>query len=503
MKRLVACAAMVVAVLGIRSALADEEAEMIQRTIRELENSVVLVRYNYEETRSQYDMMLVDGRGGTREKEGEGVCQGLVIDDRGLVMVGGHIFPNPHGDSVSFATRMLGKATSPPRDFRVEGPDGLSIPAELLVRDEDLGIAFLRVEAPPAHWRPVEFDYDARLSIGDPFIVVSFLSKEYDYQRTFRSGRVTGTIEGDVPRYLQNAAGPVSALTGGDPRGGPVVSVDTGRVVGVLAEPPSEAPAAGLQTQGLTPGGTSRAVSIAISPPKTPQILRADSLREIFLDPVAALGERGWIGLEQMQPLSKALASYFDREEGSGAILNLIGPGSPAEAAGLEIEDILIELGGEPVVARDSNGIHDLERRIRRAPVGSELSLKVLRDGVEREYTITVAAAPKQAFDAEIVVDEVFGVTVAEITYDVIQHKNLDQEDLGRVIVQKTPFGGWFNLAGLHVDDILLAINGKPVEDLEAFSAVMSSLKEERPKEVLVKLKRGADTRFLRVEPEW
>ena len=59
----------------------------------------------------------------------------------------------------------------------------------------------------------------------------------------------------------------------GESMGGAVVSLDTGKVVGFLAEPRREKPAS-IQSPGISSGGMQKSFSISIAP-STPQILPA------------------------------------------------------------------------------------------------------------------------------------------------------------------------------------------------------------------------------------
>ncbi len=483
---------------------ADEEAERIRGAIQALEHSLVQVHYTYDKVKTQVEFMLEDSRGGTRESQGEGICAGLVIDDQGLILVGGHIFPDPFNKTMGFGNMITGQSSSPPKSFEIITSDGTHRPARLLARDEGLNIAYLKVDDPPADLRPTPFDFEAELQVGDPFLVVTFLSKKYEYQRSFDSGRITGIEPGEVRRFLQNAIGSFGGLDAQvDPNGAPVIALDSGRIVGVIARPGREAPSE-MVTEGLSDKSASHSVRMTfVVAPTVPSILHPSAFQPALEDPVALLGERGWIGIDQLQPLTSSLARFFGREEGAGAIISLVGPGSPAEQIGLQVEDVLIELQGEPVVAGDNDDINLLQRRIRLASVGDVLDVKVLRDGEEHEYRVPVAKAPKSVYEAETAVDDVFGVTVAEVTYDLVQKKNLDPQDIGSVIVRKTPLAGWFSLAGLAPDDIVLGVNEDAITNIEDFRRVMKKVAEERDDEVLVRVKRDAETRFIKVRPEW
>jgi serine protease Do len=57
---------------------------------------------------------------------------------------------------------------------------------------------------------------------------------------------------------------------------------------------------------------------------------------------------------------------------------------SPAERAGLRIEDLVVELDGAPVASVD-----DIQRAMTEAAIGSTVSMRVLRG--ERLVTLTLA----------------------------------------------------------------------------------------------------------------
>jgi S1-C subfamily serine protease len=499
MKRIAWMVASVLALGAI--ARADDQAERIRKAMERLAPSIVRVHYSFETTRSQFRVTLEDSSGGSRENEGEGVCIGLVANDSGLVLIGGHVFPDPYSRSSFSGMDFLGQSNSPPKNFRVALPSGELAPATLAARDEDLNVAYLQVDSPPAAWKPIAFDAGATLRVGDPFLVVTFLEKKYDYQPSFDTGRVTGVAKGDVVRWLQNAVSP-SGIGPSASIGAPVVSLDDAKLVGVVAQP-RRAPPKEVESSGLNVG-KSREMSFSVSINQTqPQILAGAALEPGMRNPSAIGGQKGWIGIEELQPLTKTLASAFKRDEGEGAIVSLVGRDSPAEKSGVLPGDLLIAIGGQDVEAKDETGVTDVLARIRKSAVGSTLALRLVRAGQEIEIGVPVAAAPKSIYEAETAVDDEFGVTVKEITYDLVQRKNLEPEDVGGVIVHKVPIAGLFSLAGLQTDDILLGLNDKPITNVASFKTAVAAAKAERKKEVLVKLKRGADTRFVKLQPDW
>jgi len=500
----VAIGCALVAAFAARDARGDAQGDRIREALAKLESAMVRVAFNTEVTKTNVRLMLEDGSGGSRESEGEGSCIGLVVNDSGLILIGGHVFPDPFSRSMFSGMGFTGEASSPPKNFRIATEGGEFLPAELVARDEDLNVAYLQVESPSATWKPIAFAKSAALRVGDPFMVVNFLDKKSEYQRSFVSGRVTGVVKGSVPRFLQNGVGPgMSALGDSGSVGGAVVAVDTGDVVGVVAAPRKEPPKGPSGGTGLNLDKAHGAVMSIGLTVVVPQILMAAALEPGIKNPVAVAGERGWIGVEEFQPLNDALAKSFGREPGAGAIVSLIGDDSPAARAGLQVEDLLVSIDGNDVEAKDDTAVQDLRRKIKKSAIGSTIVLGIERNGKPMEIPVTVANAPKSVYEAETYADEVFGVTVKEITYDQIQRKNLEAADLGGVIVHKVPLAGLFSVAGLQPDDILLGVNDLPVKDVASFKTAMEKMKKERKKEIVVKVKRGSDTRFQKVQPDW
>jgi S1-C subfamily serine protease len=67
----------------------------------------------------------------------------------------------------------------------------------------------------------------------------------------------------------------------------------------------------------------------------------------------------------------------------SGAYIGRVRPGSPAERAGLRPGDVIVALGGHPVVQAK-----DVHRLVQEMPKGRDVSLTYVRGGNERDTLI-------------------------------------------------------------------------------------------------------------------
>ena len=72
------------------------------------------------------------------------------------------------------------------------------------------------------------------------------------------------------------------------------------------------------------------------------------------------------------------MREHFGAPEEAGAMISAIEVGSPAEAAGFELGDVVFEFDGQPV-----DDARSLLRLVAGGGVGNETEFKAARDGVE------------------------------------------------------------------------------------------------------------------------
>ena len=77
------------------------------------------------------------------------------------------------------------------------------------------------------------------------------------------------------------------------------------------------------------------------------------------------------------------------------------------------------------------------------------------------------------------------------------------EADQRGVLVDAVREGGWAALAHLAVGDLLLAIDGEVVGDVEAVQAKMARIAAAKPASVVFLVKRGIRTFFVELQGAW
>jgi serine protease Do len=225
-----------------------------------------------------------------------------------------------------------------------------------------------------------------------------------------------------------------------------------------------------------------------------------------------------WLGVET-QPLDRDLArangvSAVTRDGAIGFLVSYVYPDSPAARAGIKPGYVLvriwhgtrerpIELKGrtDPMESMRSrllrrfgrsafddedSGIlpwpsveNDLNKTITDLGVGTKFTLEFVAAAAPEFADLTVEAAPPHFESASSSRVEAFGVTVRDLTYEVRRYFLLDGTSPG-VIVSRVDRGSRAEVAGLHRFDVIVDVNGRPVENAEAFGKALGEGKDAR-----------------------
>ena len=91
-----------------------------------------------------------------------------------------------------------------------------------------------------------------------------------------------------------------------------------------------------------------------------------------------------------MLPLTEELRQHFGVPEDTGVLVCKVTEGSPAEAAGIQVGDILTGVDGKPIAQP-----HRLSREIRRKEEGETAEIELWRDGAMMSLPVTIAKSSR------------------------------------------------------------------------------------------------------------
>ena len=208
-----------------------------------------------------------------------------------------------------------------------------------------------------------------------------------------------------------------------------------------------------------------------------------------------------WLALDA-QVLTPEIATALGAPGTTGFRVTEVFPGTAAARSGLAAGDLLVALEGDPLTASRPQDREDLRRTVETRSIGDRVTLGVLRDGQRRDVEVELEARPEEPSQADRTREEELGFAVRDLAFRERVERQGGKSRAGMLVVEVTS-GGWAQVAGLELGDLLLAVNGKPVVDTATFSAVMTGVVAARPPVVQLFVERGPRTHFVFVEPDW
>ncbi|MFA4987818.1 MAG: trypsin-like peptidase domain-containing protein, partial [Candidatus Brocadiia bacterium] len=163
--------------------------------------------------------------------------------------------------------------------------------------------------------------------------------------------------------------------------------------------------------------------------------------------------EGGFIGVE-FDDVSQKDAEAAGLPAPAGCYVKSIVPKSPAETAGLREGDIITAVDGRKV--RDSLSFRNM---IYFHAPGDSVKLDIRRGGKDTTVDVTIGKRSEEVVTASGANRKVLGVTVGKNT----------RGDEGRVVVLDVEEGSKGASIGLQRGDIIIAINGEKVTDVDSF----------------------------------
>jgi S1-C subfamily serine protease len=297
------------------------------------------------------------------QEGGTATGSGFVVDEDGTILTNAHVVDGADQVTVSFE----------------EG--GESIDAEVQGVDPDTDLAVLKIDPGEVEDLTVlPLGDSSNLEVGDPVVAIG---NPFGLQRTVTTGIVSALqrqIDAPSGFSISNVIQTDASINPGN-SGGPLLDAN-GRVIGINSQ--------------IATGGGQGSVGIGFAVP-------VNTAKDLL--PELRAGEeikRAYLGVS-MATVNEDLANEADLPVDSGALVESIEDGTPAERAGLrgsEIDelsgelsragDVIVAIDGEPVRSAD-----DVVAAVAGKQPGDTVELEVYRGDDKRTVSVELGERPE------------------------------------------------------------------------------------------------------------
>ena len=341
---------------------------------------------------------------------------GVLVDPSGIVVTNYHVIRD--ADEVKVATS-----------------DGREFASKVLLKDESLDLAILKIESPDAFPVVAIGDSDA-LQIGD---LVLAIGNPFGVGQTTTSGIVSALARthigvSDFGFFIQTDA----AINPGN-SGGALINM-SGQLVGV-------------NTAIFSKSGGSIGIGFAIPSNIVRAVVDAAKSGNDFF-------ERPYIGAT-FNPVTPQIAEALGMERPLGALVSAVMADGPSAKAGLKPGDVVLAFNGAPIEHVDALGY-----RLATQSIGAKVELTVLSQGEEKQVAIDLVRAPEGASTAEVTIrgrSPFAGAKVAELSPRLAQRLGMSADIKGVTVVdidRNSPAAGF----GFQPRDIVREVNGEQID---------------------------------------
>jgi len=347
---------------------------------------------------------------------------GVLVDEAGFIVTNFHVIKDAD-------------------EVKVAMSDGREFSSKVLLKDESLDLAVLKIESDKPFPTIAIGDSDA-LQVGD---LVLAIGNPFGVGQTTTSGIVSALARShigisDSGFFIQTDA----AINPGNSGGG-LINMG-GQLVGI-------------NTAIYSRSGGSIGIGFAIPSNMVRAFVEAARTGRDFF-------ERPYIGAT-FDVVTPQIAESLGMETPYGALVAAVEAGGPSEQAGLKPGDVILTFNGARI-----EGVDALGYRLATQPVGTQAELGVLSKGEEKKVDIALVRAPEGASVAQVQLrgrSPFAGAKVADLSPRLAQRLGMSADTKGVAVVEverNSPAGGF----GLRPGDIVREVNGQTIDNARKLS---------------------------------
>ncbi len=364
-----------------------------------------------------------------KERKSASLGSGVIVDPKGYIMTANHVIQGADEISVTLSDK---------REFK-----GKIIGSDVLT---DIGIIKIDADGdlPTIQWG----DSD-KLRVGETVLAIG---SPYGLSQTVTMGIVSAVGRANVgiadyEDFIQTDA----AINPGN-SGGALVNV-RGELVGINS--------AIFSTSGGYQG-----IGFAIP----------TSMAQSVMNSLINKGKviRGWLGVN-VQNLTPDLAEQFNLKDEKGVLIGDVIEGSPAESAGIQRGDVIIEYDGKKI-----EDPHQLRNMVAGTEPGEKIEITIIRDNKKEVKNITIGELPadlqkplREGYD-----NLLEGVTVQDITPELSDKLELPRKVKGVVVVDILE--GSPAAKVLAPGDVIMEVNRQRIANSKEYDKFVSNIQPNK-----------------------
>ena len=203
---------------------------------------------------------------------------------------------------------------------------------------------------------------------------------------------------------------------------------------------------------------------------------------------------RSYIGV-QIQPIDDTSAKALGLKSSMGALVaNVISDG-PADKAGIETGDVIVEFDGMSIKSVDH-----LRNNVSISKPDASYSLTVVRDGSKKSFKVTLEKMPS---DDQLAVENQkqstneLGIEVSELNPSIRREYGVESKDFG-IVVTKVLLDSPANEAGIQTGDLITRVGSRRCRSVKQFDSLVKNTK--RRGMLMLHIKRDGNAQYVTLD---
>jgi serine protease Do len=210
---------------------------------------------------------------------------------------------------------------------------------------------------------------------------------------------------------------------------------------------------------------------------------------------------KAWLPVET-HVISREIAKQLGQPDLKGFYLTQVYADSSAEKAGLKPGDFITAVDDEKLTATGPEHEEEFSALIRQYDIGAKVQLTVLRDKKPLKIPVELVRSPKLKREMKKYRNEEFEFAARDVAFFDAAEEQWKPGQSG-ALVEEVKSGSWAELGALYAEDLIVEVDGKPVNDVDSLKGLMDEIARKKQDFVIMKVLRGIHTAFLELEPAW